>query len=256
MDLQAHLLLRDLLFINYAVDPDRLRPFVPAELQLDTLIDGKGRPLAFVSAVPFHVADVRSGLLPLPRLSFEQINYRAYVHGDDGPGVYFFDMRVNSRLVTATTSFLRMPVDHQDISIITEPVSANVGTSDIEIGHENPAPHSMRYSVESPGPHGLEAEVTIGGPHASAGPLDQSVPPAFITDRPVGYTSVASGSLYKISVEHPPLDSLTAHVERVRAPALVTLGIMNLDETAKPHSALYVREALFKTQVPRPIPQQ
>jgi uncharacterized protein YqjF (DUF2071 family) len=252
MDLQAHLLLRDLLFINYAVDPDRLRPFVPAELQLDTVIDSRGRPRAFLSVVPFHVADVRSGVLPLPLLSFDQINYRAYVNTGEAPGVYFFDMRVNSRLVSATTSFLRMPVEHQDITIETEPVSANVGTSDVEIGQENPAPHTLRYSVASPGPHGLEAEVTIGDRHSSVGPEEEAVPPAFITDRPDGYTT-AAGSLYRISVEHPPLDSLTAHVERVQAPALVSLGILNLDETARPHSVLYVREALFGTKIPRPV---
>src|SRR5215210_5689520 len=133
MDEQIQLSLLDMLFINYAVEPDRLRPFVPAELTLDTFADGEGRPIGFVSAVAFRVADVRSGVLPLPSLSFEQINFRAYVVGNDGPAVYFFAMKINSRLVSSMTSFLKMPVSYDKIEIVTAPVLPSLAASNVEL---------------------------------------------------------------------------------------------------------------------------
>src|SRR4051812_6662825 len=115
MDMQIQMLIHDLLFINYAVDADRLRPLVPEGLELDLITGAGGNRLALVSAVPFQVTDVRSSILPLPRLSFNQITYRTYVNAGEGAGVYFFNMRVSSRLVTTTTSFLRLPITYEDI---------------------------------------------------------------------------------------------------------------------------------------------
>src|SRR5215208_3089498 len=113
MDMQIQMLIRDLMLINYAVDPARLRPLVPERLELDLIAGANGEPLALLSAVSFHVAEVRSSLLPLPRMSFNQVNYRTYVNAGEGAAVYFFDIRVNSRLVTTTTSFLRLPISYE-----------------------------------------------------------------------------------------------------------------------------------------------
>lgn len=256
MELYADLLIRDLVFINYTVDPAILRPFVPAELQLNTIVDERGRAVAFVSVVAFHVSDVRSGILPLPPLSFNQINYRAYVNDGEGPAVYFFEMRVNARVISAMTSFWKMPVNYEEINIATAPVSENINSNEIKSNDINLSPHALRYKVISSGPQALEASLTIGGHHEVAGPRGVAVPPGFITERPVGYVTAASDSLYKISVEHAPLNASAAHVESVSAPLLASLGIMNLDETARPHSALYAREALFKSRLPRPVAQE
>jgi hypothetical protein len=251
MDMQIQMLIRDLLFINYAVDPDRLRPLVPEELQLDLITGAGGRPLALVSVVPFQVADVRSTLLPLPRLSFNQINYRTYVNAGEGKAVYFFDMRVNSRLVTTTTSFLRLPITFEDIEIITAPAPDLTGASGIDEIIPDPAPHTLRCAVTSSGPQSFEAAIRVGDRQESVGPEDQATSPDFITERPVGYIA-AGDSLFKIEVEHPNMNALTSHVESVRAPALVSLGLLNLDESMRPHSSLYVREILMDTNVPSP----
>jgi uncharacterized protein YqjF (DUF2071 family) len=254
MDTLIRLSLRDLLFINYSIDPERLRPFVPDQLQLDTLIDTAGRPISLLSVVAFRVTDVRTGALPLPGISFDQISYRAYVKPEES-AAYFFETRINSRAVTSMTSLLRMPVSYEQIEIVIEPVLPSIGTSEVELSHENPSPGSLRYSVVSFGPDGIEASVRIGGHHSSAGPTELAVPPDYITERPVGYVTVAGGSLYKITADHEPLDALVAHVESVRVPILSSVGIMNLDETSHPHSVLYVREAQFETRVPRPVPE-
>jgi hypothetical protein len=251
MDMQMQMLIRDLLFINYTVDPDRLRPLVPENLDLDVIAGAEGKRLALVSAVSFHVKDVRSSLLPLPRLSFDQINYRTYVNAGEGAGVYFFDMRVNSRLVTTTTSFLRLPIRHEDIEIITAPAPDLAGASGVDEADSVSPPHTLRCAVTSSGPQALAADIRVGMKQESVGPNDQAVTPGFITERPVGYI-VAGDSLYKIEVDHPPMEAFASHVESLRAPAFVSLGLLNLDETMRPHSVLYVRESLMNANVPSP----
>jgi hypothetical protein len=251
MDMQIQMLIRDLMFINYAVDADRLRPLVPEELDLDLVTGANGRPLALVSAVPFTVADVRSTILPLPRLSFNQINYRTYVSAGDGAAAYFFDMRVNSRLVTTATSFLRLPISYDDIEIITAPAPDLSGVGDVDESTYDSAPHTLRCAVTSSGPQGLVADITIGGPQESVGPVGRAVPPDFITGRPVAYVKVGD-SLFKVEVQHPRMDALASHVESVRAPALVSMGLLNMDEAMRPHSVLYVREILMDANVPSP----
>ncbi|HEX8091250.1 MAG TPA: DUF2071 domain-containing protein [Blastocatellia bacterium] len=251
MDMQIQMLIRDLMFINYVVDPDLLRPLVPEELRLDLITGADGAALALVSAVPFAVADVRSGLLPLPRLSFNQINYRTYVSAGEGAAVYFFDMRVNSRLVTTATSFLRLPISYEDIEIITAPTPDLSGASGVDESTYDPAQRTLRCAVTSSGPQSLAADITIGTRQESVGPGGRAVSPDFITERPVGYVAVGD-SLFKIEVQHPRMDALASHVESVRAPALVSMGLLNLDEAMRPHSVLYVREILMDTNVPSP----
>jgi uncharacterized protein YqjF (DUF2071 family) len=237
--IQVQLSLRNLLFINYSVPPERLRALVPDELELDTGTDGAGREIAYVSAVPFHVAELRSPLLPLMRPSFDQINYRTYVNAGDGPAVYFFNMSVNSRMVLAGTIMLGMPVSYEEIEITTEPHS-EVAESELRV---------VRCAVSS---KGLEAAIEIGGRHASIGPEDAAIPPDFITDRPVGYVKSAADGIMRIAVEHAKLDAVTAHVKSARAPMLESLAVLNMDESMRPHSALYIRESVFKTHPPSP----
>jgi uncharacterized protein YqjF (DUF2071 family) len=242
--IQVQLSLRNLLFINYSVPPERLRALVPDELELDISTDAAGREVAFISAVAFRVAELRSSLLPLMRPSFDQVNYRTYVNAGEGPAVYFFNMSVHSRMVLAGTIMLGLPVSYEEIEITSEPVST---VRDSEL-------HVMRCKVSS---KGLEAAIEIGARHASIGPEDAAIPPDFITDRPVGYVKSAADGLMKITVEHPKLDAITSHVKSVRAQFFESLGILNMNESMRPHSALYVREAVFKTHPPIPwLPEE
>jgi uncharacterized protein YqjF (DUF2071 family) len=159
-------------------------------------------------------------------LSFEQVNYRIYVKAEDVPSVVFLDMKVNSRMVTTLTSFLRVPVSYEDINIKAED---GLG--------------SLRYTLES---SGLHADVAVGGEAVSP---DPAIEPPFITQRLVGYAG-AGDSVYRIDVQHPLLDARPARVAGVEASTLVGLGLFTLEESRRPHSAMYVREALFGTSPP------
>jgi uncharacterized protein YqjF (DUF2071 family) len=219
--------MRDMLFINWAVDPDAVKRFVDPRLELDTVIDSRGKSMAFASAVCFRVDEVRSSVLPLPRLSFKQVNYRLYVKADDVPSVVFLEMKVNSRMVTTLTSFLRVPVSYEDINIKVEPAGSE----------------SLRYVFES---SGLYAEVSVGG---EAVVPDPAIEHPFITQRLVGYAG-AGDSMYRIDVQHPLLDTRPARVAGVEASTLVEFGLLNEEQSRRPHSAMYVREALFGTSPP------
>src|SRR5215471_16148873 len=118
---QLQMTMRDMLFVTWAIEPQTARKFVDERLELDTQTVVEGREAAFVSAVCFHVSDVRSSVMPVPRLNFEQLNYRLYVKVNGLPAVYFLEMKVNSRMVTALTSFLNVPIHYDDINISTSP---------------------------------------------------------------------------------------------------------------------------------------
>jgi hypothetical protein len=225
---QIQMLMRELLFVNYRVEPEALGKLLPRRLRVDTRTDSDGREIGFVSAVCFRVAEVSSNVLPLPRLTFEQVNYRAYVRMAEAPAVYFFDMKVNSKAVTALSSFLRAPVGFEDIMLTSEAAEP--------VGGAN-------YTFTSAG---LQVSAKIPSPPNDA-LLD--VPPDFITHRLTGYAG-ADDNLFRIDVEHPILDAISVHIESARSPRLEQLGLLTADESSRPSSALYVREALFKTRPP------
>lgn len=232
--MQINMVMEEMLFINWAVRPEALRKMIHERLEPDTRLDAGGREIGLVSAVCFRVSEVRSSALPIPRLSFEQVNYRAYVRAGEVPAVQFFDMKVNSRMVTALTGFLGAPVHYEDIDITT-----------VQAGAERPGNTSLRYAIRS---NGLQAEALIGEQHAGA-IADTAITPGFITQRLVGYAN-AGGGLFRIDVEHSELDAIPARVESVEAPWLEQTGLLTADESTKPHSAFYARDALFGANAP------
>jgi len=223
---QFQMVMRDMLFITWEVEPEVVRKLVDQRLELDTVPGSNGRAAAVVSAVCFRVSEVSSSILLLPSLSFEQVNYRVYVKAGDVPAVSFLDIKVNSRMVAALTGFMNVPINYEDIDIKTS--SGDAG--------------ALSYAVKS---GGVQAEVTIGEQDAS----DGRITPDFITARFVGYLRVGDG-VFRIEVEQPGLHTVAARVQNVAAPSLERLGVLTSDQSARPYSMLYVREALFGARTP------
>lgn len=226
---QLQMVMRDMLFITWAVEPEVVRKLVDERLELDTQTGANGREIAFVSAVCFHVAEARASVLPLPSLNFEQVNYRTYVKANEVPAVCFFEMKVNSRLVAAVTNFISAPINYEDIDITTSPGAAG----------------SLHYTVRS---EGLQAEATIDANDGRSA-VDGKVSPQFLTHRLVGYAG-AGGGMFRIDVDQPGLDAVPARVSGVQAPSLERLGLLTPDQSAEPCSALYVREGNFGADTP------
>ncbi len=219
-----------MLFINYAVLPERLRQLVPQEFELDLRSEGEA---AFVSAVAFRNENIKAGVLPLP--DYDQINYRAYITGGEGAAVYFFDMNINSRVVATGTNFLGLPVGYEEIEILAEAEKESGSKEDI------------RLSVSSSGAQGLsvEAIVRMSGVDSSPDP-----PTEFFTERPVGYVKAPAGGILRVTVEHEKIAAVCAQTVSARAPFFESLGILNEEESQRPHSVLYARESLFNTSPP------
>ena len=226
---QIQMVMRDMLFVTWVVEPDIARKLVDERLELDTKTGSDGREVAFVSAVCFHVTDLRWSALPMPNLTFQQVNYRVYVNAGGVPAVYFLEMKVNSRMVTTLTSFLSVPVHYEDIDITTVP------RADASLGYE------VRSS-------GIRAEAVIREGDVETASEGQ-VSPQFITQRYIGYARAGNG-MFRIDVQQSGLDSVLARVHNVKAPGLERLGLLTPDQGAKPYSALYVREGLFAADMP------
>jgi uncharacterized protein YqjF (DUF2071 family) len=226
---QLQMVMRDMLFVTWAVQPERARKLIGERLELDTKTDSTGREVAFASAVCFSVAEVRSSVLPIGHLSFEQVNYRIYVKAGDVPAVCFLDMKMNSRMVATLTSFLRVPIHYEEIEINTAGTDAG----------------AVHYTINSAG---VRAEAITAEPGEELSSI-VNLTPGFITDRLVGYVLAGDG-MFKIDVEQPGLDSVSARVVRAEAPRLEQLGLLNSEESTRPHSALYVREASFGANMP------
>src|SRR5205807_8935202 len=97
----------DLLFAHWPLQPEVLRPLVPAQLTPD-IFDGR----CWVGVVPFHMCGIRArGLPPLPGLSrFPELNVRTYVTHGGKAGVYFFSLdAANLPAVWAARTFYHLP---------------------------------------------------------------------------------------------------------------------------------------------------
>ena len=225
---QLQMTMRDMLFVTWAIEPDAARKLVDERLELDTKVISEGKDVAFVSAVCFHVGDVSSSVMPVPRLSFEQVNYRLYVKAGGVPAVYFLEMKVNSRMVTALTSFLSVPIRYDDIDISTSTEHSG----------------ELKYDVQS---GGFRATALIAQP-GKEGPEDK-IPADFFTQRLIGYMGTGNG-MFRISVQQPGLDAVPARPQIVQAASLEQLGLLARQESGNPYSVLYVREALFEADTP------
>jgi uncharacterized protein YqjF (DUF2071 family) len=231
------IVLNNLLFINYAVCPEKLRRHIPDELDLDTVVDQHGTELAFVSAVVFKIAEVRSDALPIPNVSFNQINYRAYIRTAEHPAVYFLDLRVGSRMIAASAGFFKISASYESIDLeVRAPIEGKQTAS--------------RYVVESEGEEGLVAQVGIQHEIVSNPAYhDGLISSEFITERPLGFIKTASGAIHKAEVAHQRLDAIVTDVESVRCRRFEALGIMDSEKSQHPYSVFYVADAVFDAKL-------
>jgi len=86
---------RNLTFMHWEVDIDKLLPHIPEGLEID-LFEGK----AFVGTIPFVMKKVRPRLLPsVPGIStFPEFNVRTYVTKNGKAGILFLTLDAQSRI--------------------------------------------------------------------------------------------------------------------------------------------------------------
>jgi len=178
---------RDLLMLNYEVDPAILQKYVPAGTELDSFA-GK----TYVSLVGFRFCRTKLlGSIPIPfHTEFEEINLRFYVKrrevNEFRRGVIFIAEIVPKHAVAYTArlfygeNYVRRPMCH---SVLTN-------NSNLEAEYSwRSANQSCRLRAQAEGSPSLPAE----------GSLEQ-----FITEHYWGYSCQPSGRTVEYHVQHAP----------------------------------------------------
>jgi uncharacterized protein YqjF (DUF2071 family) len=215
----------DLLFLHWKVDPDMLRPRLPAGLHLD-LHQGE----AWLGIVPFFMQRVRPTLLPpVPGLSwFLELNVRTYVHNDQGiPGVWFFSLDCDQALaVEIARRFFHLPYEHAKMSAQRRPPAhANSGAPTAKPTAPRPWIH---YTCRR------ETQGTTATYRYQAGSAGQAAEPGtlefFLAERYLLYSADPRGHIFCGRVHHAPYQLSSAQCpEWSTAPA--TWSGLHLPET-------------------------
>jgi uncharacterized protein YqjF (DUF2071 family) len=171
-----------LLFLHWRVDPDLLRPLLPAGVHLD-LHEGE----AWLGVVPFLMERVRPVLLPaVPGLSwFLELNVRTYVHDDAGvPGVWFLSLDCNQPVaVELARNLFLLPYQHARMRCGGN--LADTRYRCLRGGEEEEA-------VFEYGPGGAEQTAELGSLEF------------FLLERYALFSTGRNGRIYRGLVHHPP----------------------------------------------------
>jgi len=184
---------KDLIMANYAVDPELMRPRVPAGTVLD-LQDGK----CFVSLVGFMFLDTRVLGIPVPmHVNFEEVNLRFYIkreaEGETRRAVCFVKEIVPRWAIAAVARGLYgepyecWSMDHER----TERTVAYRWSKD---GRNNSLSVEIDESIGVP-PEGSHGE--------------------FIIEHYWGYTGRGNGRVDEYRVEHPKWELFSVKNERI-----------------------------------------
>jgi uncharacterized protein YqjF (DUF2071 family) len=200
---------KDLLFLNYPVEPELMRSLVPECLMLDTY-----QHQAWVSVVPFLITRLRPpGVPAVPWISaFPELNVRTYVTYQGKPGVYFFSLDAgNLSAVWGARVFYRLPYWHADMAV------EGKGSSQVEY-------RSKRI-------HGPKPAEFVGK-YGPIGPVRTSVPgslASFLTDRYCLYAWNRE-KLYRAEIHHLPWPLQEARAE-IETNSVAKVAGIEVDES-------------------------
>lgn len=178
---------RDLVMLNYAVEPNLLSGYVPPGTQLDSL-EGK----TYVSLVGFRFCRTKMlGFFPVPfHANFDEVNLRFYVRrkedSEDRRGVVFI-AEVVRRYAIAKIARALFGENYTSL-----PMRHEIGTSDSSMTAE--------YEWQVDGKWCKLSAQTDGLPtHPQEGSLEQ-----FITEHYWGYSAQPSSGCLEYHVSHVP----------------------------------------------------
>jgi uncharacterized protein len=177
---------RYLVMLNYHIEPELLRPFLPQYTELDSWQDQ-----TFVSIVGFMFLNTRILGLPIPgHINFEELNLRFYVRrkGPEGwrRGVVFIKELV-PRWAIATTA--RLAYNENYVSL---PMRHHIVRGEMETA----VSYQWRWQKAW---HSVQIET-----HGQPQPLHPGSQEEFITEHYWGYARQRDGGTVEYQVEHPP----------------------------------------------------
>jgi uncharacterized protein YqjF (DUF2071 family) len=181
---------RNLVMLNYEIDPGRLGPLVPRGTELD-LWGGR----CYVSVVGFHFLNTRVLGLPIPfHRNFQEVNLRFYVRRQAGDGrrrgVVFVKEVVPRAAIAAVARWV------YNERYVACRMASEVRLPDAARG----TPGLVAYTwAGASGNNCVRAEIT-GGPELPAAGSEEE----FITEHYWGYVAQRDGSTVEYHVEHRP----------------------------------------------------
>lgn len=214
---------RNLVMLNYVIDPQLLEPWIPAGLELD-LFGGE----AFVSVVGFQFFKTRILGVPIPwHCNFEEVNLRFYVRRRAGQdwrrGVVFIRELVPRRLIALVAR-----------AVYGEPYQA------VPMGHQilrTPSVLRCEYWWERAGSYECLSAQGQGEPQAiGPGTLEE-----FITEHYWGYNSHGVGSR-EYQVEHPRWRVLSAGAYEFQADVEALYGKPFVSCLSVPPASAFIAE--------------
>lgn len=192
-----------LLFAHWALPAERLRPLVPARLELESF-DG----YAWLGITPFMLAGFRPRILPaIPGVSdFPELNLRTYVRVGDRPGIHFFSLDAGSRAaVLGARTWFRLPYHHAAMRIEGDETDWIRFRSRRDDGEaEFVARYRPAGAVSVPEPGTLEY---------------------FLTERYALYTVLRDGTVLRGDIHHRPWRLQPAEAEITRNELAAASGI-------------------------------
>ncbi|MFT5819141.1 MAG: hypothetical protein ACI8ZM_000364 [Crocinitomix sp.] len=206
---------RKLILVNYAVDPQILKPYLPAKTELD-LHNGK----CMVSLVGFKFVNTKMLGIKIPfHINFEEVNLRFYVKhktgGDWKRGVVFIKEIVPKRAISIVANTIYK--EHYETCKMRH------------TWEETPDEFTINYSWKKKGKW-QDVEVKAAktpfkiDPKAvyEVGSLESDI--AFITEHYWGYTKIDANKSFEYEVTHPIWDAYPVKSYRVNVDFRMVYG--------------------------------
>lgn len=174
----------DLLFAHWPLDPEVVRPLLPAGLELDVR-DGQ----AWIGVVPFLMSRTAPRWCPpVPGVSrFLELNVRTYVTRDGKPGVWFFSLDAESWLgVRGARAAFHLPYMDADMTMTLD---------------------GDTHDYTSRRTHRGEPPANFDATYAPAGDMFFAQPGSlehWLTARYCLYSAARDGTIYRGEIDHPP----------------------------------------------------
>lgn len=187
---------RDLIMVNYAIDPAILQEHVPAGTELDSWND-----TVYVSAVAFNFLNTKVKGLAIPfHKNFEEINLRFYVRRKDESewkrGVVFIKEIVPKPAIAFVAKFL---YNENYVALPTRHTIQQEETPQDHLRH-------IRYEWRFKGEWNFIEATGHGAPR----PLQEGSEEQFISEHYWGYSMQRNGGTKEYQVEHPSWNTWNA----------------------------------------------
>jgi uncharacterized protein YqjF (DUF2071 family) len=219
---------RHLAVLNFAIDPDRLRPYLPAGTELDFW-----HARTFVSLVGFQFLDTRVWGWPIPfHRHFDEVNLRFYVRRRTDAGwrrAVVFIRELAPRRAIAWTARLLFAENYRTVPL----------RHHVELPNGDPlAPRRVAYEWRFAGrEHGIELTIAGAALPSVPGSLDE-----FIIDHEWGCSGGPGRRTIEYRVEHPPWKLWPAQAARFSGDAAVLYGASFVEPLSAPPVSAFVAD--------------